>query len=311
MYSPPQLGRALLLIRFCWQGPLLGAYRRTLKGMRFIKLFGGREFMDRFFLGQDAPISGKIYSQLELDQMPFDSNAWQAQSLHSFMKIVTDAQFPCFFARKAMENKLLKIMFCRIKSTHEDRYMDFFNGMMTYTQFIKTTKLEERLLTPLIVFFEADSVRKVLRWHSVAWEALNWIHEHDPVCWPQEIPLECEDPKWCFCFNDVQLFINMSTEEHKILRSRNLGKGLVLVVNSRESFDRVAHISTKSGQRIREKIRVRNTAFNEGIAPGELGFYGAEDNLEWQQYQLFEEGLEKPLVCPLGERTESERGRKS
>src|SRR5690606_38409831 len=116
--------------------PLFGAYRRTLKGMRFIKLFGGREFMDGFFLGQDAPISGKIYSQLELDQMPFDSNAWQAQSLHSFMKIVTDAQFPCFFARKAMENKLLKIMFCRTKSTHEDRYMDFFNGMMTYTQFI-------------------------------------------------------------------------------------------------------------------------------------------------------------------------------
>jgi FPC/CPF motif-containing protein YcgG len=39
--------------------------------------------------------------------------------------------------------------------------------------------------------------------------------------------------------------------------------------------------------------------YNCGIVSKELGFYGAEDNKEWQQYQLEEEGITRPTRCPF------------
>ncbi|WP_218883679.1 YqcI/YcgG family protein [Burkholderia guangdongensis] len=105
--------------------------------------------------------------------------------------------------------------------------------------------------------------------------------------------------EWSFCFNGIQLFVNISSADHKILRSRNLGRHLTLVINPRENFDAVASVHTRSGRLVRERIRSRIAEFNGGLLPPELGFYGDADNREWQQYQLHEEGIEKPARCPF------------
>jgi FPC/CPF motif-containing protein YcgG len=54
-----------------------------------------------------------------------------------------------------------------------------------------------------------------------------------------------------------------------------------------------------STRKIREQIRSKVSIYNCGIVSKELGFYGAEDNKEWQQYQLEEEGITRPARCPF------------
>jgi FPC/CPF motif-containing protein YcgG len=58
-------------------------------------------------------------------------------------------------------------------------------------------------------------------------------------------------------------------------------------------------LKSKGGRKIREKIRTKVSIYNCGIVSKELGFYGAEDNKEWQQYQLEEEGITRPTRCPF------------
>lgn len=91
----------------------------------------------------------------------------------------------------------------------------------------------------------------------------------------------------------------MSTNEHNALKSRNLGHDLIFVINPRENFDVVASIETKSGQLIRHKIRMRVVSFNNSPISDNFGFYGDNENLEWKQYQLKEDGIERPDQCPF------------
>ena len=145
--------------------------------------------------------------------------------------------------------------------------------------------------------------------YTNAWNALEWIHIHDPERWPDEIPDDPDNPAWCFCFNGVQLFINMSSGEHKRLRNRNLCDFMTLVINPRENFDAVASLNTRQGRLLRENIRKRLEKYNNGFVPPELGFYGEESNKEWKQYQLEEEGMKRPDRCPFSHVSHSRKQR--
>lgn len=83
------------------------------------------------------------------------------------------------------------------------------------------------------------------------------------------------------------------------MKSRNLGRYITFVINLRENFDLIADGNAAGGQRVREAIRERIRAYNQGVMPDTLGCYGQDDNLEWRQYQLWEpEGL-RLWRCPL------------
>ncbi len=71
------------------------------------------------------------------------------------------------------------------------------------------------------------------------------------------------------------------------------------IINPRENFDLVASIETRSGQLIRNKIRSRVVSFNNSPISDDLGFYGDNGNLEWKQYQLKEDGIDRPAQCPF------------
>lgn len=242
-------------------------------------------------------VSGRCYLHKEIDMLLNKDRSWKKEALKSFSERMNDEGFPCLFSKKAWNSESIRFLFCEKQDTC-DRFGDFLSGLIEYTNFVKETKIEKRLFSPLVVFFSEDFYRDV-RQHTIGWEALNWVHRHDPDTWLPEIPSDPDDPDWCFCFNSVQLFINMSVKDHEILRNRNLGRFLTLVINPRENFDFVASSSTKSGRLIRERIRSRISIYNGGVVPKELGFYGEKDNTEWQQYQLSEDGLEKPSRCPF------------
>ena len=224
------------------------------------------------------------------------ADAWVNDSITEFESIVSASNFPCLFGKKAFKSK--SILVATVKFHANGKYEDLKSSLEQYTNFVKSTPIQDRIWSPLIVFFDEKFFERNNHF-DVAWDALNWVHAQDTEQWPENIPHDPEDPKWAFCFNDVPLFINMSSGGYKILKNRNLGRHLVFVINPRENFDFMASLETKSGVLVREAIRARVVKLNDQPIPAELGFYGDESNREWMQYQLSEEALPRPSKCPF------------
>lgn len=240
--------------------------------------------------------TGKTYTQTEVSGALPNCKDWRHLAFSDFGRRLASDDFPCLFAKKAWQDSSIIFLFCQQQCA--DEYNEFLGGLLEYTNFVSKTPVDERLFSPLVVFFD-DYFYGDAAQHRVGWDALNWVHQRDPFPWPGDISTNPDDENWCYCFNGIHLFVNISARDHKKLKSRNLGKYLTLVINPRKNFDIVASISTRSGRRVREKIRSRIADYNDGVVPIELGFYGEQGNLEWHQYQLSEDGLERPSRCPF------------
>lgn len=208
---------------------------------------------------------------------------------------LSDRDFPCLFARHAWKSETL--LFGLIGE--ENTTADLVAVMKSLT--IRTRQLPEaeRLYSPLLMIFERRGLNSFEAAQKFGWQQLQALHDHDTHDWPSHIPLNPDDSAWSFCFGGTEFFFNISCPGHNQLRSRNLGKRAVFVVNPRAHFDILASQNDPKGIKIRENIRTRVCNYNNGYVPFELGFYGDEGSLEWKQYQLSEPGSLNPSRCPL------------
>ena len=220
---------------------------------------------------------------------------WADQSIKDINEVLAKENFPCIFARKASQQKTISWLFC--DSTPSSKGL-FLKGVVKYTNFIKATLAQNRPLYPLILVIKQENMT-LEEQHKLAWSYIQYLIDNDNKEWLSEIPLDSGSHKWCLCFNQVQLFVNISASEHKVLKSRNLGQNISLVINPREIFDYIAPLDKPKGLKIRNKIRQRVVDYNNEDYPKELGFFGDKNNLEWKQYQLFEDGALVNKTCPL------------
>lgn len=238
------------------------------------------------------PKTGKVYKMEDISYPSIPNNTFQYQSLKSFCETVKNQNFPCLFARKSFNKKCINFLFCSSKD-------DFLRGLTDFTNFVQVNEAEDTYLSPLVVFFDEDLYKEQPRYEA-GWDLLSWVHKMDLQPWPKDVPKDPNHFKWSFCFNNVPLFINMSSGEHKELLNRNIWNGLCFIINSRANFDYIANLNTKSGRAVRNAIRLRTRTYNNNLPlPVELGFYGESDNLEWRQYQLSEINLPTPEKCPF------------
>ncbi|MFW1675384.1 YqcI/YcgG family protein [Acinetobacter baumannii] len=242
--------------------------------------------------------SGVLVDQVTLEKQinsngsPWLIDKWMATAYADFSKVLSQNDFPCLFGRSANKRKTLKFLF--VQET-----FDLVIGMLAYTAFIKATPLEERLFNPLIVIFQKTGFSNLTEEHTFCWEQLQALHWGDPSKWPKDIPTDPNDSQWTFCFDEVQLFFNMSCPHHEYLKSRNLGTHITFVVNPRQNFDAIASMNSAKGLSIRQSIRERVRQYNNGYVPSELGFFGDDNNLEWKQYQLNEPDSKFAKTCPF------------
>lgn len=254
------------------------------------------KMLSEFLFYKDRQV---IFSHAEVIESLHNFSEWKRKAWRQFSIKLHDSEFPCIFSKSAWKAKSIKFVFCEKRKDSE--YLDFLHGLVSYSDYINDTPLSKRLLSPLVVFFSPEYYINKNQ-HETGWEALNWAHARDSKPWPENISVSPEDAEWTFYFNGIQFFINMSTQNHRILRNRNLGAHLTFVINARENFDAVANGNTKAGRQLREHIRERVREYNGGVFPSELGFYGDDANLEWKQYQLEESGTERPQQCPFRHR---------
>ncbi|WP_233592523.1 YqcI/YcgG family protein [Erwinia psidii] len=220
---------------------------------------------------------------------------WKLDGFSDIAARLEERHFPCLFARHAWKSESLLFGFISQQQTTSE----MLSVMDLFVRRTQSLPEEERLYSPLIVIFEQSEFSSLAQAHRFAWQQLQMLHDHDPHPWPEHIPGSPGDSAWSFCFGGTELFINISCPGHIRLRSRNLGKRVVFVINPRPHFDILASQRDPKGIRIREKIRARVSDYNHGHVPAELGFYGDKDSLEWKQYQLNEPGSASFSGCPL------------
>lgn len=221
---------------------------------------------------------------------------WEKELYEQFNETISDQKFPCLFAKKSQELKTQEKFF--YDENESGALESLKNSLIKYTDYIKHTDIKIRLYTPLLIFVKPQPHIKLESYHRYAWNLIQTIHDFDPEKWPDHIPKDPEHHLWTFCFNKVQLFINISAPLHKFHRSRNLGAGLVLVVNPRENFDYVAG-NNPAGERIRDIIRSRCVEYDGVPLSPSIGFYNNANNSEWKQYQISEKGGLSSSKCPV------------
>lgn len=220
---------------------------------------------------------------------------WMRDAIEDFYYTSDDSAFPCLFARKALTQNSIRFLFVRENCLDED----LVNGMTQYLCFVKSTEIKRRLYSPLVIFFQNSIKEDLKAEHEFSWRAIQSLHDNDTHAWPDSVAVSPDSSQFTFCFQGIQLFINISCPSHAKMRSRNLGGQVTFVINPRENFDHVAGAGSISGIKIRGKIRSRVSQYNNGFSPPTLGFYGDEGSLEWRQYQLEEPDGLYASVCPL------------
>lgn len=245
--------------------------------------------------------NGAIIRQSDLMMISSDAGDvcpvrdWPVDAFRDIAARLNDKEFPCLFARHAWKSETL--LFGLV--SEDDTTADLVTVMQSLVTRTHQLPEEERLYSPLLLIFQRHDLNSLEEAQRFGWEQLQRLNDNDTQDWPSHIPHSPEDSAWSFCFGGTEFFFNVSSPGHSQLRSRNLGKRVVFIVNPRAHFDILASQKDPKGIKIREKIRTRVCNYNNGYVPSELGFYGDTGSLEWKQYQLGEPGALNPSQCPL------------
>lgn len=136
---------------------------------------------------------------------------WAVKAFCEISNTISKKDFPCLFGKHAW--KLRSILFAFIPKG--DIILSITRAITELTDRTKSLPQEHRIYTPLLCVFEDTNLGSVEEEHDFAWRILQKIHNNDKMSWPEHIPLDPENSEWSFCFNDVELFINISFPGHK------------------------------------------------------------------------------------------------
>lgn len=229
-----------------------------------------------------------------------DSNAagWQKATYDDLSaRLTPPSAFPCTFSQNAFRRELLQFAFIEAPGA-----AGLDAGRAALQHYVRDSRAwDGRVATakPLLVVFspQAAQADSLADYQAIGWQALQYWHDHDPAPWPDDVATDPETRFWSFCFDGMQLFVNMSAPAHDRRKSRNLGRHLTLVINPRERFDLVAG-NTPEGRRVRTRIRERAARYDGLEHSPLLGSYTIGD-LEWVQYALPDDNSTAPPRCPF------------
>lgn len=223
---------------------------------------------------------------------------WHSNVIYDLrQRLEAHSDFPCPFARNAFKKGLLRFIF--VEANDDASYRQLAAGLTEYVELSRDWDGDLHTAYPLLVAFSTDAIvaQTVEEYHRFGWSVLQRLHELDPLPWPEDVGLDANSPSWSMCFNGMPLFCNMSNPAHRIRRTRNLGHHFILVINPRERFDVVAG-DTPAGRKLRANIRSRIAAYDSAEHSRQLGTYGS-GAVEWQQYGIIEENVERADRCPF------------
>ncbi len=219
-----------------------------------------------------------------------DPPAWLLESYGSFRQNVMDPAYPCFFGTLAERRGEMFYTYV------DDASIEHLPRNML--QFIELSKQRENEKNNLAVFFEpSDKDFDHEQFRSFCWQTLQYLADSDPEASADGV-LDPSDAAWEFSFAGMQMFVVGCSPTYRQRRSRNLGRGIVLLFQPRSVFiDAITNreISVDARSQIRRRIQ----AWDGMPAHPDMGMYGDPQNREWKQYFLPDDAMPESGVCPF------------
>jgi hypothetical protein len=227
-----------------------------------------------------------------------DLPGWAVEHYRTFRETTLGtrdgAPFPCHFGVASERDGDALYTFVP-SATRKDALLAFRDVLLEYVDVFRDHAERASLVT---FFRPPDRELSEALAHERLWHLLQFLHVHDPVPWPAEIPTDPDDPYWEFCFGGEPMFPTTRAPFYDERRSRYSPVGLEVTFQPRAIFEGIT-ADTAAGQRARETIHERLEAY-DGVCPhADIGDWGVAGDREWVQYMLSSDPEQVPDACPL------------
>ncbi|WP_322013240.1 YqcI/YcgG family protein [Paraburkholderia sp. J12] len=219
-----------------------------------------------------------------------DFPPWLERSYEKLHALVTHPEYPCFFGTIAERRGEMFYSYVCGKDTDD--------LPATMATFARLAAQPEYRRNNIAIFFEPDPVPLSHEaYHDLFWDTLQFLHDVDPDPQAEQQP-DPSDEAWEFSFGGVQMFVVCACPSFGQRHSRNLGPGMVLLLQPRAVF--VDTITNKViGREARNQVRERLRQWDDVAPHPDLGFFGDPGNLEWKQYFLADTNDPAQGQCPF------------
>lgn len=221
-----------------------------------------------------------------------DEPVWLPGAVNELAANVGDPGYPCHFGRQAM---LAGDLFGTWLGRHDDE------GLLTkaLSGFLDTTRPYSRRRLVLACFFEPESDERTHEWYGDRfWHVLRRLHTSDDQGWPAQVPVSPTEATWEFCFHGTPIFVFSATPTHVLRRSRQLGRGMVLLFQPRNVFHGLEGGSS-GGIAARMRIRTELDRWDLVGSHPVMGDYGDPTHPEWKQYFIADHDRTLYSHCPV------------
>jgi FPC/CPF motif-containing protein YcgG len=225
---------------------------------------------------------------------------WARDHWESFYEGLTGEHggepFPCFFGKESVTAG--DPLYTLVPSTTDPEALLGLRD--TLREYLRVWQDHSKRASLVTFFRPPGRELSEAEYHERLWHVLQFLHVHDPAPWPEEIPTEPDDPYWEFCFDGEPIFPTCRAPFYDDRQSRYCPVGLEITFQPRALFEGMGVTGdTAAGERARETIRERATAY-DGVCPhADLGDWGQEGDREWLQYMLESDPAQSPDECPI------------
>ena len=216
---------------------------------------------------------------------------WFIRSLETFHAIVTHPAYPCYLGSAAEQRGEL---YYTVSEARAPKIL-----ACTLQHFLLNARLAPDERRNLTVFFPPDTLPLAgAQYQQRFWSVLQALHEADASPWPGAVPSHPDCPEWEFCFAGEPIFAFCAAPSYRLRSSRNLGPGMIILMQPRRSFFGIEG-DTRAGIQARNKTRQRLEKWDQMPAHPDLGVYGEAENREWKQYVLPDGNSPVSGQCPF------------
>ena len=203
--------------------------------------------------------------------------------------------FPCIYGVRTYYEGGLRFVF--IDDDTNPVWLEALGQALS--EYAATCREEIGQFTTLAALFPPSSgAEATLKAYRVRyWRIMQWLHDHDPAPWPDDVPDDPTDPDWEFCFGGLPMFVPANLPIYERRRSRR-NPCFAILFQPRFVFDELIAQPQKLAT-ARQVIRARALEFDDVPVHPTIGVYGERDNLEWRQYVVPDSSDPVPGECPL------------
>ncbi|MHA6259097.1 YqcI/YcgG family protein [Sporosarcina sp. CAU 1771] len=216
---------------------------------------------------------------------------WLLNEYKTFHEIVTLKTFPCYFGMAAELGGELRYAYITQK--------DWTNLPIALEEFLKLFDAPKLKRHGLFVFVEPFKEEgSIEEYRAQFWNILQYLHDKDPIEWPEDSPRDPDHYLWDFRFNGEPIFAFGNAPAYKQRKTRHLGNSMVLGFQPRRIFEGLLG-TEKGGIMSREKVRERVELWDGLPKHPDISHFGDPTHNEWKQFFIGDDS--EPIVgkCPF------------